>query len=85
MFNHLIDVVALRDVAVEHTADEVDTLLADDVWHSQIPIHYLVDAVKWIFLVDDGVKEDPESPHILLHAPVRLSCQYLWSGIICKY
>lgn len=56
MLKHLLDIVSLRDVAVEHAANEVNALVANRVWYPQIVIHYLVDAIKRVLLVNDGIE-----------------------------
>jgi hypothetical protein len=82
MLKYLLDIVPLRDIAVEHTAYKVDALVADCVWHPQVTVHYLVDTVKRVLLVNDGVKQDAKSPHILLSPAVGLSSQDFGSGVI---
>ena len=78
----LIDVVPLRDVPVEHAADEVDALLAKDEGDAQVAIHNLVDAVEGVLLVDDGVEEDAQGPDVLLFTTVRFASQDLGGGVI---
>lgn len=55
MVYHLVDVVAVFNIAVQHAADEIDTLIAHSEWNSQIPVHNLVDAVERILLVNNRV------------------------------
>lgn len=83
MLGYLRDIGALSDIAVEHASDEVDALVAESERYAQITIHDLIDAVEWILLVDDGVKQDAECPNILLFATVRFASQHFRSCIIC--
>lgn len=55
---HLVDVVALFNVAVKHVPDEVNALFANRVWHTQIAVHNLVNAVEGVFLVNNRVEKD---------------------------
>lgn len=74
MLQNLNDVEPLRHIAVEHVADEIDAVLTDSVRHAQVAIHYLVDAVKGVLLVDDGIQENAQCPYVLLLAVVGLAC-----------
>lgn len=58
MLKYLGDVVALCNVAIEHTSDEINAFVANGKWNSQISIHDFIDTVKGILLVDDGVKQN---------------------------
>lgn len=82
MSNDLIDVVPLRNVTVEHAANEVDALFAEDEGDAQVAIHNLVDAVEGVLLVDDGVEEDAQGPDVLLLTTVRFASQDLGGGVI---
>ena len=73
MLEHLLNVISLADVAVQHAANQIDALLAHDERDAQVAVHDLVDAVKGILLVDDGVEEDAQRPNVLLFTPVRLA------------
>lgn len=55
MVYHLGNVVSLFNIAVEHAADKIDTLVAHSEGNSQVSIHDLVDAVKRVFFVNDCV------------------------------
>lgn len=55
MVEHLVDVVALGDITFQHAADEIDTLLAEYKGDAEVAVHNLVDAVKRVLLVDNGV------------------------------
>lgn len=70
MIQHLLDSSSRAHVPIQHLPDEIDARLAHNIWDPQIAIHDLVDTVEWVFLVDDGVKEDTEGPDILLFAVV---------------
>jgi hypothetical protein len=82
MVQDLLNGVPFRYIPVEHTSDEVDTLLADDIWHPQVAIHDLIDAVEGVLLVYDGIKEYSQGPYILLFASIRLASQNLGCCVI---
>jgi hypothetical protein len=82
MFQHLTDSNALINVTVEHQPDQINRRIAHDVGNAQVVIHDLVDTVKGVLLVDDGVKEDAESPYVLLLAAVRLAGEDFGSCVI---
>lgn len=75
MVDDLLNGVSLRHVSVEHAADEINTLVADRVWHPQVPIHDFVNAVKGVFLVDDGVEQNSQCPYVLFFAAIGVSCK----------
>lgn len=83
MLQHLADRDPLLDIAIEHQPNQVDALLAHDPRHPQIVVHDLVNAVKRVLLVDDGVQQDTERPHILLFATVRSACEHFRCRVIC--
>lgn len=72
---HLPNVRALGHVAVQHAADEVDALGAHGKGNAQVQVHDLVDAVKGVLLVDDGVQENAQRPHVLRFAAIGLASQ----------
>jgi hypothetical protein len=82
MGQHLVNVVAVAHIPVEHAADEIDALLTHDERYAQVSIHNLVDAVKGVLLVDYGVEQDTQSPDVLLFTTIRLSSQDLWGSIV---
>jgi len=47
-------------------------------------IEDLVDIVEWVFLVDDGVQQDPEGPDVLLFPAVGFSLEDFGGGVIYK-
>ena len=55
---YLLDRQALRDVSVQHGADEVDAAGAHDPWHPQLVVQNLVDAIEGVFFVDDSVEQN---------------------------
>lgn len=85
MLQDLLDSIPLRDITIEHLADQVDTLIADNVGNTQVAIHNLVNAVERVLLVDDGVEEDTESPDVLLLATVGLAGEDFGGGVICRF
>lgn len=58
MVQDLLDSHTRLDVAVQHQADQVNTIIAHDVRDTEVAVHDLIDAVERILLVDDGIKED---------------------------
>lgn len=82
MVEHLVDVVALGDITFQHAADEIDTLLAEYKGDAEVAVHNLVDAVKRVLLVDNGVQEDTQSPDVLFCPTIWLSSKNFGSGII---
>lgn len=72
----------LRDIAVEHLANQVDALVADDVGNAQVAVHDLVDAVEGVLLIDDGVQQDTEGPDVLFLAAVGLAGENFGGGVI---
>lgn len=84
MLQHLADRNPLLDITVQHQSDQVNALLAHDPRNAQVVVHNLVNGVERIFLVDDGVQQDTEGPHILLFATVRATSEDLWGGVVCE-
>lgn len=82
MLQHLANRDALLHVPIQHQSDEINAFVAHDVRHSQIVIHNLVDAVEWVLLIDNGVKEDAQRPYILLLAAIWLASEYFRRSII---
>lgn len=84
VLQNLVDVVSLLDVAVQHATNEIDALVADCVRHTQVTIHDLVDTVERVFLVDDGVEQDAESPYVLLFAIIRFAGKDFRCSVVCS-
>lgn len=78
----LLDGDSSVDISIEHSADQIYAVFAHNVRYSKVTVHYLVDAVERILLVDNGVEKDAESPDILLLAAVRLASENFWRCII---
>ena len=55
MIQDLSNIVSFFNIAIEHTANQIDTVFAGDERDTQVTVHNLVDAVEGIFFVDDGV------------------------------
>lgn len=88
MLQHLVDIKALGNIAVQHAADEINALFTKNEGYSKIAIHDLVDAVEWVLLVDDCVKEDAQRPYVLFFAAVWLSGKdfrgsVIWRVLVC--
>lgn len=47
-------------------------------------VHDLVDAVKGVFLVDEGVEEDAEGPNVLFFAAVGAALENFGGGVVCE-
>ena len=75
MLLHLCDCESLIDISIQHCFDEVDGWLRHDPRYAQFVIQDLIDAVEWVFFVDEGVEQDAESPDILLFAAVGFALQ----------
>lgn len=84
MLCDLFDGVSLLHITVKHTPDQIDALVTERVRDSQVAVHNLVNAVKRVLLVDDGIQEDSKSPDVLLLAAVRLAGEHLGSSVICS-
>lgn len=82
MLQHLVDVEAARDVAVQHAADQVDALFTHGKGDTQVAIHDLVDAVEGVLLVDDGVQKNAKCPDVLLCTTIWLASKNFRSSII---
>lgn len=82
MIQNLTDSDSLIHVSIQHKPDEVDALLAHDVWHAQVVVHDLVDAVERVLLVHDRVEQDSQRPYVLLLAAVRLASQNFRCSVI---
>lgn len=70
MLQDLLDGYSGIHIAVQHCTNQVDTVLAHDIWYAEIPIQYLVHIVKRILFVDDRIEQDSQSPNILLLAAI---------------
>lgn len=55
VFNHLLYSITLHNVPVQHAADQVDALLANDKRDTQVSVHNLIDTVERVLFVNDGV------------------------------
>lgn len=47
-------------------------------------VHDLVDAVKGVFLVDEGIEEDAEGPDVLFFAAVGAALEDFGGGVVCE-
>ena len=82
MLEHSLDANAPLDIPIEHLADKVNALFTHNVRHSQVMVHDFVDGVERVFLVDDGVQQDPQGPNILLFAAVGEAAEDFGGGVI---
>lgn len=63
------------DVPVQHLLDQLDIRRRHDPRDAQLVVEDLVDAVKGVFLVDEGVEEDAQGPDVLLLAAVGFALE----------
>lgn len=70
MFQHPTNRNPLLNIAIQHQPNQINRLLAHNPGHAQIMVHDLVDAVKGVFLVDNGVEKDAKGPDVLFLAAV---------------
>lgn len=83
MINHFRYCNSIVNVTVEHSANEIDAILRE--WKkgdSKWVIEDFVDVVERILLVDDCVKKDAESPHVLFFAAVGFALKNFGCRII---
>jgi len=83
MLQHAANRDPLLDIAIEHQPDQINTLLAHDPGDAQVVVHNFVNAIKGIFLVDDGVEQDTEGPDVLFLTTVRFAGEDLGSCVVC--
>ena len=83
MLENLADRDPLLHVAVQHEPHEIDALLAHDPGDTEVVVHDLVDGVEGVFLVDDGVDQDAESPDVLLLPTIRVAREDLRRSVVC--
>jgi hypothetical protein len=83
VLENLADRDPLLHVAVQHESHEINALLAHDPGNTEVVVHDLIDGVEWVFLVDDGVDQDAESPDVLLLATIRVTRKDLRRGVVC--
>jgi hypothetical protein len=82
VLENLADRDPLLHVAVQHESHEIDALLAHDPGNTEVVVHDLIDGVEWVFLVDDGIDQDAESPYVLLLATIRVTRKDLRRGVV---
>ena len=82
MREDLLNVKPLRNIPVQHLANQINAVVAEGIRHPQVAIHDLVNAVKGVLLINDGVEQDAECPDILLLAAVGLACENFRGGVI---
>jgi hypothetical protein len=55
VIQHLFYGIPLSNVSVQHTADQIDAVLADYEGDTEVSVHDLVNTIERVLLVDDGV------------------------------
>ena len=83
VLENLADRDALLHVAVQHEPHKIDALLAHDPGDAEVVVHDLVDGVEGVFLVDDGVDQNAESPDVLLLPTIRVARKDLRRSVVC--
>ena len=83
MFHDLTDCQPLIDIPVQHRLDQVNARVTQDPRDPELVVHYLINAVEGVLLIDEGVKKDTQGPDILFLAAVGFSLQDFWSCVIC--
>lgn len=72
MFKHFSNGESVVNIAIEHFADEVDAIFRErKEGDSERMVKNLVNVVEGVLFVDNGVKEDSQSPDVLLLASIR--------------
>jgi hypothetical protein len=84
MLQHGLDPNPPLDVAIQHFANQINAVLAENVRHPKVVVHDLVDAIEGILLVDDGVEEDAQSPDVLFFAAIGEAAEDFGGGVIWK-
>ena len=70
-------------IAVQHLADQINTVLAHHVRHAQVMVHDLINTIKRVLLVHDSVKKDAQGPDVLLFAAVWQAAEDFGRGVVC--
>lgn len=55
VIQHLFYCISLANISVQHTADQVDAVLAEYKRDAKVSIHNLINAVEGVLFVDDGI------------------------------
>lgn len=72
MFKHFSDGESVVNVAIEHRADEVNAIFRErKEGDAEGVVKDLIDVVERVLFVDNGIKENAESPDVLFLAPIR--------------
>jgi hypothetical protein len=83
MLHNFRDRQAVVNIPIKHLSDQIDAFLRKrQEWYPERVVQDLIDVVKWVFFVDDGVEKDTKGPNILLLASVRLALQYFRGSVV---
>ena len=83
MPHNLRDTQSAIDIPIQHALDQIDAVLAHDPRDPELMVHDLVDAVKGVFLVDEGIEQDAEGPDVLFFAAVGAALEDFGGGVVC--
>lgn len=71
MFKNFGNGQPVVDVAVQHLANQVDAGFGEgEERDAERVVENLVDIIKWVLLVDDGVEKDAERPDVLFFTAI---------------
>lgn len=79
---HLRNCESLIDIAVQHRLDQINIPIGHDPRDPQLVVKDLIDAVKGVFLIDEGVEQYTQGPDILFLTAVGFALEDFRSCII---
>lgn len=85
MLQYIANTNAGLDVAVEHETDEINAGVAENIGYAEIVVHDLVDGIKGILFVDNGIEQDAKRPDILRRALVGSTSEDFGRGIVYSF
>lgn len=72
VFKHFSNGESVVNVAIEHRADEVNAIFRErKEGNAEGLVKDLINVVKRVLFVDNGIKENTESPDVLFLASIR--------------
>ena len=72
MSKHFSNGESVVNVAIEHRADEVNAIFRErKEGNAEGVVKDLIDVVERVLFVDNGIKENAESPDVLFLTPIR--------------
>lgn len=82
MLQNLPNSNPLIDIPIQHHPDQINGCLAHNIRNSKIVVHDLVDAIKGVLFVHDGVQQDTQCPDVLFFSAVGLAGEDFGGGVI---